>query len=294
MISLPPLVGAVLWFCGTMSGFAGMAVAARGLHTEMSTFEILFFRSLIGVLVVLPFAARKRFADIRTRHFPFHLGRSAVQFGAAFCWIYGIIHLTLSDLTAIEFSIPLFTALLAVIFLGERLWRHKWIATVVGFAGVLLILRPEGSAFNFAGAVMLTGSALYAGSGVLVKFLTRTDSPQAIIFWMNLLQLPMGLAGATLYYHWTMPTLRDVPWILVWGLAGLWAHYTMARALALADITIVFPLDFLRLPLMALIGYLIYAEQISPWTAAGAALIFAANWYSVRAEARRGNLPTGH
>lgn len=294
MIPLPPLVQAILWFCGTMAGFAGMAIAARGLHTEMSTFEILFFRSLIGVLIVLPFIARRGFADIRTRRFRWHACRAAVQFGAQICWIYGIVHLTLSDLTAIEFSIPLFTALLAVLFLGERMWRHKWVATVVGFAGVLIILRPEGSAFNVAGLVMLTGSVLYAGSGVLVKYLTRTDSPQGIIFWMNLLQLPAGLIPAVFVYDWTTPTPADVPWILIWGCAGLWAHYAMARALALADITIIFPLDFLRLPFMALIGFLLYSEAISPWTAVGALIIFAANYHGVREESRRDGRPAAH
>ena len=139
---LPPLFQAILWFAGTMAGFAGMAIAARSLHPEMSTFEILFFRSVIGVLVVLPFIARNHFTDIRVANFRWHLGRATIQFGAQICWIYGIIHLTLSDLTAIEFSIPLFTALLAVFFLGERMWRHKWIATIFGFAGVLIILRP--------------------------------------------------------------------------------------------------------------------------------------------------------
>ncbi|MEC7943385.1 MAG: DMT family transporter [Pseudomonadota bacterium] len=286
---MPPLLQAVLWFGGTMTGFAGMAIAARSLHAEMSTFEILFFRSLIGVLVVLPFIVRAGFVDIKVQKFRWHLGRAIVQFGAQICWMYGIVHLTLSDLTAIEFSVPIFTALLAVLFLGERMWRHKWIATILGFAGVLIILRPEGSAFNLAGLVMILGSFLYAGSGVLVKFLTRTESPQGIIFWMNLLQLPAGLLPAILIYDWVTPSLTDIPWILVWGLSGLWAHYTMARALALADITIVFPLDFLRLPAMAVIGYLLYAEALDPWTAVGALIIFAGNWYSVREESRGGS-----
>lgn len=291
---IPPLFQAVLWFLGTMSGFAGMVVAARSLHTEMSSFEILFFRSLIGVLVVLPFIARKQFIDIRVTNFRFHLGRAVVQFGAQICWLYGIVHLTLSDMTAIEFSIPLFTALLAVFFLGERMSRHKWIATILGFAGVLIILRPEGSAFNIAGLVMIAGSALYAASGVLVKFLTRTETPQGILFWMNLLQLPAGLIPAVFIFDWVTPGLADVPWILIWGLAGLWAHYAMARALALADITIIFPLDFLRLPAMAVIGYMFYAEALDPWTAVGALVIFAGNWHSVREESRRGGSPGAH
>lgn len=291
---LPPLIQAVLWFCGTMAGFAAMAISARQLQTTMSTFEILFFRSLIGVLAVLPFIIRARFADLRMTNAPFHFGRALVQFSAQICWMYGIAYLTLSDLTAIEFSVPVFTAVLAVIFLGEKMWRHKWIATLLGFGGVLIILQPEGSAFSVAGFVMLLGSALYSGSGILVKFLTRTETPQGIIFWMNALQLPLGLIPAVFIFDWVTPGIADVPWILAWGLAGLLAHYTMARALSLADITIIFPLDFLRLPLMALLGFLLYAEAISPWTAVGGIVIFAANYYSVREETKRGGSPSAH
>jgi drug/metabolite transporter (DMT)-like permease len=291
---LPPLIQAVLWFCGTMAGFAAMAISARQLQTTMSTFEILFFRSLIGVLAVLPFIIRARFTDLRMTNAPFHFGRALVQFSAQICWMYGIAYLTLSDLTAIEFSVPVFTAVLAVIFLGEKMWRHKWIATLLGFGGVLIILQPEGSAFSVAGFVMLLGSALYSGSGILVKFLTRTETPQGIIFWMNALQLPLGLIPAVFIFDWVTPGIADVPWILAWGLAGLLAHYTMARALSLADITIIFPLDFLRLPLMALLGFLLYAEAISPWTAVGGIVIFAANYYSVREETKRGGSPSAH
>ncbi len=291
---LPPLPRAVLWFCGTMTGFCAMAVSARELQTTMSTFEILFFRSLIGVLVVLPFIARKRFVDLRTTRLPFHAGRALVQFGAQICWIYAIAHLTLSDLTAIEFSVPIFTALLAVVFLGETMWRHKWVATILGFAGVLIILQPEGSAFSLAGFVMLMGSACFAGSGVLVKYLTRTETPQGILFFMNALQLPLGLLPAVFIADWVTPGLSDVPWIIVWGLAGLWAHYAMARSLALADITIIFPLDFLRLPLMGLLGFLIYSEALSLWTLLGGIVIFGSNWYAVREEARRGGNPGAH
>ena len=152
---MPPLLQAVLWFGGTMTGFAGMAIAARSLHAEMSTFEILFFRSLIGVLVVLPFIIRANFVDIKVQKFHWHLGRAIVQFGAQICWMYGIVHLTLSDLTAIEFSVPIFTALLAVLFLGERMWRHKWVATILGFAGVLISearrirIQPRGTGNDF-------------------------------------------------------------------------------------------------------------------------------------------------
>lgn len=284
IFGMPPVIRAVLWFCGTMTGFAGMAVSARALTTEMPTIEILFFRSLVGLLVVLPFVLRNNAAVLRTGSLKVHVWRSLVQYGGQIAWIYAIARLTLADVTAIEFSVPVWAALFAVLFLGERLVRHRWIATGMGFLGVLVIMQPGGSAFSVAGLVMLIGAVCYAGSGVLVKHLTRTDQPTTIIFYMNLLQLPLGLIPAL--FVWVTPALVDLPWILIWGLSGLWAHYAMARALKLADITIIFPLDFLRLPFMALLGFLFYAEVIDTWTAVGGIIIFAANWYSVREETR--------
>ncbi len=133
--------------------------------------------------------------------------------------------------------------------------------------------------------VVIAGAACFAASGVLVKYLTRTEDATMIVFYMNLLQLPIVTIPAL--FVWVHPDLADWPWIVAWGLAGLGAHYTMARGLRLADITLIFPLDFLRLPLIAVVGWLLYAEALDPWTVLGAAIIFAGNYQSVRHEARK-------
>jgi drug/metabolite transporter (DMT)-like permease len=285
--SLPPTMRAVLWFCGTMAGFAGMAVAARDLwHSGMSVFEILAFRSFIGVAVVLPFVMRGGLAGLATPKIKMHFLRAVVQLGGQSCWIYGVALLALVEIAALEFTVPLWAALLAAPMLGERLQRHKWIATIGGFIGVMIILRPGMVALSVPALVVLVGSVFYALSGIFVKYLTRTDTPQLIVFYMNLIQLPIGLIPAL--FVWVTPSWSDVPWILVWGLSGLFAHYTMARALKLADISLIYPLDFLRLPFMALIGYLFYAELLDPWVALGAVVIFGANYYSVRRESQIG------
>jgi len=283
LLSLPPTFRAVLWFCGTMAGFAGMAIAARDLWHSMSVFEILAFRSFIGVVVVLPFVMRGGLAGWATPNIKMHGLRAVVQLGSQACWIYGVALLALVEITALEFTVPLWAALLAAPMLGERLRRHKWIATIGGFIGVLIILRPGMVAVSVPALVVLVGSVFYALSGIFVKYLTRTDTPQIIVFYMNLIQLPIGLIPAL--FVWVTPSWADVPWILVWGLSGLFAHYTMARALRIADISLIYPLDFLRLPFMALIGYLLYAEGLDPWAVLGAAIIFGANYYSVRQEA---------
>ncbi len=290
LLSLPPTVRAVLWFCGTMAGFAGMAIAARDLWHSMSVFEILAFRSFIGVIVVLPFVLRNGLAGLATPNIKMHGLRAVVQLGGQASWIYGVALLTLAKITALEFTVPLWAALLAAPLLGERLQRHKLIATIGGFVGVMIILRPGMVALSAPAMVVLMGSVFYALSGIFVKYLTRTDSPQIIVFYMNLIQLPIGLIPAL--FVWVTPSWADVPWILVWGFSGLFAHYTMARALKLADISLVYPLDFLRLPFMALIGYLFYAELLDPWIALGAVIIFGANYYSVRQESRAANTPS--
>lgn len=288
--SLPPTIRAVLWFCGTMAGFIGMAVAARDLWHTMSIFEILAFRSFIGVVVMLPFVLRGGLAGLATPNIKLHGLRAVVQLGGQACWIYGVALLALAEITALEFTVPLWAALLAAPLLGERLQRHKWIATIGGFIGVLIILRPGVVAVSFPALVVLAGGVFYALSGIFVKYLTRTDTPRIIVFYMNLIQLPIGLIPAL--FVWVTPSWADVPWILIWGLSGLFAHYTMARALKLADISLIYPLDFLRLPFMALIGYLFYAEALDPWIVLGAVIIFGGNYYSVRREARGGNNPS--
>ena len=283
LLSLPPTFRAVLWYCGTMAGFAGMVIAARDLWHSMSVFEILAFRSFIGVVVVLPFVMRGGLAGWATPNIKMHGLRAVVQLGGQACWIYSVALLALVEITALEFTVPLWAALFAAPMLGERLRRHKWIATIGGFIGVLIILRPGMVTVSVPALVVLVGSVFYALSGIFVKYLTRTDTPQIIVFYMNLIQLPIGLIPAL--FVWVTPSWADVPWVLVWGLSGLFAHYTMARALRLADISLIYPLDFLRLPFMALIGYLLYAEGLDPWVVLGAAIIFGANYYSVRQEA---------
>jgi drug/metabolite transporter (DMT)-like permease len=250
----------------------------------MSVFEILAFRSAIGIIVVLPFLIRGGLKGLITPNIKMHGLRALVQLGGQACWIYGVALLTLVELTALEFTVPLWAALFAAPLLGERLQRHKWIATIGGFIGVLIILRPGVVALSVPALAVLLGSVFYALSGIFVKYLTRTDTPQLIVFYMNLIQLPIGLIPAL--FVWVTPSWSDVPWILIWGLSGLFAHYTMARALKLADITLIYPLDFLRLPFMALIGYLFYAELLDTWIALGAVIIFGGNIYSVRQEAR--------
>jgi drug/metabolite transporter (DMT)-like permease len=284
-LGLSDTVRGVLWMIATLICFTLMAVAARELTHEMPTMEILVFRNAVAVLVMAPFVLGRGLVGLRTRNTKVHLFRAVVQLGGQFGWIYGIALLPLADVTALEFTIPMWTLLLAVVFLGETASRARILATVAGLIGVVVILRPGLAVVTPAALVVLAGSACYAGSGVLVKYLTRTEDATMIVFYMNLLQLPIVAIPAL--FVWVHPGLADLPLILAWGFSGLGAHYTMARGLRLADITLIFPLDFLRLPLIAIVGWMLYAEALDPWTALGAVIIFAGNYYSVRHETRK-------
>jgi len=193
--------------------------------------------------------------------------------------------LPLATVFAIEFTMPVWTALLAIPLLGERLNRGRIVMLVLGLAGILVILRPGFGVLQPAALVMLAGSFAYALTMIATKPLSREDSAFAVIFYMAVVQLPLALVPAL--PRWVAPTLADLPWIVVVGTAGLTAHLCLARAVRIADATLVVPIDFLRLPLIAVVGAIFYGEKIEFYIMLGAAIIFAGTWYSIRRESRR-------
>jgi drug/metabolite transporter (DMT)-like permease len=260
-------------------------VATRELSAKMSLFEIMFFRNSTALLFLSPFLARIGVRGLATEKFKLHASRAVIQFGAQYSWVYGVALLPIAEVMALEFSIPIWVALLAIPFLRETMPFHKWAATALGFAGVLIILRPGLAVVQPAALIVLAGCIAFAANHVMIKYLTRTESALVIVFYINVCQLPLSLVPSL--FTWVTPDLTDVPWILMWGGAGLLGNYCMARALKLADATLLAPVDFLRLPATALAGYLVYREALDPLTALGAVVIFAGNYYSVRHETRR-------
>lgn len=271
---------------GTLLSFMLMAVAVRQLHgSGIHTFEILAVRSAIGLLVIGCIVARYGRHLIRTAQPKLQVGRNIVHFGGQFTWTYGIKLLPLASVFAIEFTIPIWVGLLAVFLLGERLTRARIVAMACGFAGILLILKP-GIEIIDPGAFVVLASAICFGCAITAtKKLIGTDSPLTVIFFMCLVQLPLGLVPAL--FLWVTPQGIDYLWLLLVGLTGLSAHYCEASAFRHADATVVVPLQFLRLPLIAIVGFLFYREPMDLWVLAGALLIFGGNYYGIRAEGRR-------
>jgi drug/metabolite transporter (DMT)-like permease len=274
----------ILWMLGAVFSFAAMAVSVRQLIRTMSIAEILALRTAVTLAVVSTLAFAHGRAGIATRRLPLHATRALVHVAGQYCWAYAIGALTLATVFAIEFTMPVWVALLAAAFLHERLNRGRVVQLVLGLAGTLVILRPGAGVFHPAALVMLLGSLFYAGNMVFTKRLSSTESPLAVTFWMSIVQLPVTLIAA--WSAWVAPRLVDVPWILVIGLGSFAAHYSMTRAMKLADATVVVPIDFIRLPLIAVVGALFYAEPFDVMVLIGATVIFVGTYYSLSRETR--------
>jgi drug/metabolite transporter (DMT)-like permease len=271
-----------LWMGGAVLSFSVMAVAARELLRHMGTFEVLFMRTAASLAVLLAIVPRIGVATLRTRRLRLQLWRNLLHFGGQASWIYAIGALPLAAVFAIEFTFPVWTAILAVIFLGEHMRRHRAVMLVLGLVGVLIILRPGFGVFHPASLVMLFGSLCFAAHMIVTKRIAQHDSPYAMIFWVSVLQTPVALAIAV--PAWVNPVAADWPWIACMGCGNFAAHYCLTRAMSLADATVVVPIDFLRLPLIAVVGALLYAEPFDPAILLGAAIIFAGTYYSISRE----------
>jgi drug/metabolite transporter (DMT)-like permease len=269
---------------GAVLSFAAMAIAVRELQRHMGSFEIVFLRSIVMLCLALGFLARAGFGVVRTRRIAAHFGRNLIHLLGQILWVYSIGALTLATVFAIEFTMPVWTAILAAIFLHERLTGPRLVQLVLGLAGVLIILRPGMGAFHPAAVAMIIGSLCYASSFIFTKRLSSSDTALAILFWMSVIQTPISLALAA--PQWVMPVAADAPWIIGVGCGAFFAHYCMTRSMMLVDATVAVPIDFIRLPLIAVIGAAFYGEAFDPMVIVGAAVIFAGTYYSLSRERR--------
>jgi len=269
---------------GAVLSFAAMAVAVRELQRHMGSFEIVFLRSIVMLALAIGFLTRSGFGTVRTQRIHLHFGRNLIHLLGQILWVYSIGALTLATVFAIEFTMPVWTAILAAIFLHEKLTAPRLVQLVLGLAGVLIILRPGGGEFHPAALAMIVGSLCYASSFIFTKRLSSTDSALAILFWMSVIQTPISFALA--YSQWVPPQAVDVPWIIGVGCGAFFAHYCMTRSMMLVDATVAVPIDFIRLPLIAVIGAFFYGEAFDPLVIVGAVVIFAGTYYSLSRERR--------
>jgi drug/metabolite transporter (DMT)-like permease len=276
-----------------MLAFSTMAISIRALAGAVSVFEILVVRSGSGLAVLLALVVARR--DLRAAVYPrrmtLHAVRNTVHFAAQYSWALSVTLLPLAVVFAIEFTAPAWVALLAALLLGERLTPSRIGVLVLGFTGVLVILRPGFATFQPA-ALLVLGAALgFSLALIATKKLTGSTPTIAILFWMNVMQLPIALAGSELSFV-TRLGAGDIPALLGIGTSGLLSHYALTNAFRAGDATIVVPLDFVRIPLIALVGWLVYGEPLDPFVFLGAALIVAGIVWNLRDEALRRHAAT--
>ena len=278
-----PVVG-VLWMFGAAVAFSVTLALVRHLSASYSTFEIVVFRLVFGIAVLLPWLVRVGRAGLRTNNLRLYAARAAFAYSAMFCGYYSVRLITIADSVALQFTLPIFTLIFAVILLKERAYAHRWIATVLGFVGVLIIVRPGFAEVNAGVAIALAAALLFGVVDVSTRFLSRSDGIRTILFYGFVLQLPIAVipAAAT----WVTPTPADLPWILAFAVGALSAQVCITNSLAAAEASLVSPVLYLRLPMVALLGYAFFAELPSVWTWVGAALIFACTYYCTWRDAR--------
>jgi drug/metabolite transporter (DMT)-like permease len=280
-------VKAALWMLGAVVSFTAMAVAGREMAHELDTFEIMLYRSFIGIVVVLSVArVAGTLGQISRQRLGLHFIRNLSHFTGQNLWFYAIALIPFAQLAAFEFTTPLWVALLAPFFLSEQLTRVRVFAAIIGFCGILLVARP-GSLSIGPGTIAAALCAIgFAGAMISTKLLARTESTTCILFWLTVMQAVLGLICAGYDGDIAVPSLTTLPGIIVVGLGGLLAHFCITTALQFAPAVIVSPMDFIRLPIMALVGMLFYQETVDSWVVFGALLVFGGNILNIYTEHR--------
>lgn len=279
-------IKAAFWMIGAIVSFTSMAVAGRTVSDQLDTFEIMLFRSLIGLCLVLGGAVSfGTIKQVNCRQLGLHGLRNIAHFTGQNLWFYAITVIPLTQVFALEFTSPIWALLLAPLVLKEPITRRGMLAAGIGFAGILIITRPGGDVLS-ASALFGTVSAVvaaigFAFSALFTRRLTRTQTITCILFWLTLMQLCFGIIAAGWDGDIAQPSPQAAPWVAVIGGAGLLAHFCLTRALSLAPATIVMPIDFIRLPVIGLVAAWLYGEPMDVWVFIGAVLIFWANFHNI-------------
>ncbi|MDE0523070.1 MAG: DMT family transporter [Boseongicola sp.] len=281
-----PLLAA-LWMTGAVVSFSTMAIAGRAAAVELDSFEVMMYRSFIGLAIVLAVGtATGKIREIRSDRLTLHLVRNIGHFAGQNLWFSALSLITLAQVFALEFTTPIWVVIFALVFAGERLSRARVMAVALGFAGVLCVARPEGSGDALGLAIAAAAAIGFACSIVATKVLMRTETVLGVLFWLTVMQAVMGIVTAGWDGEIAWPSTQTWPWVVVFGCGGLLAHTCVTNALAVAPAIVVTPMDFVRLPAIAIIGAFFYSEPLDAWVLLGAALIFSGNYANLLNEAK--------
>ena len=285
--AMSPAVRGMVWMFLSTFAFTSMVGFVREATATFNAFEVTFWRAFFGLVVMVPWLVRVRFRRLRTTRAKIHLTRNVVHFIGIVMWFYVVARINLSVGIALQFTVPLFTIAMAALILKERVDAARWTATAIGFAGVLVIIRPDTGAVDVLAAITLMSAAFYAASNIATMAIGREDSSELVVFYMHLMHLPMALIGA-LVFGISVPSWSDLPTLVGVAVSATLAHYLLAQALREADASVVMPIDFLRLPWVAALAFTLYGEIPEPGAWIGGAIIFGAAYYILRRESRVG------
>jgi len=268
--------------------FSSMAVAGREVaRLGISPPELMMWRSFIGVAIIVAIlGARGSLSTVRVRRTPMHLIRNAAHFTGQNLWFFAVATIPLAQLFAFEFTSPIWVAILAPLVLRERFTRTRVLSATLGFIGILIVARPGTAPLGLEHAAAALCAIAFAFNVMTTKMLSRTESTASILLMMTVTQSVFGIVATYFYSGITLPDLSSVPLIVVVALAGLTAHFCLTSALGCAPATVVAPMEFLRLPLIAVVGVMVYGEPLEIAVFAGGAVVLAANLLNIRAERR--------
>lgn len=263
-----------LWMLLSVFAFCFVAIGVKQVSTDISPFQIIFFRALIGLISLLILLPKKTiigsFSNIKQ-----HLFRNIFHLIAQYGWVIGIVYLSLAEVTAIEFTTPIWILILASLFLKEKITAKKTISILLGFIGVLIIIKPGIEIISYNSIIVLLSAVCFAIAHTATKKLVKTNSASDVVFIMCLTQAPISLACA--YPNWNWPNSIDYFWLILIGLSGIAAHFSMAKALKEEDISSLITIDYLRLPIVTIAGILLYNETFDTAIIIGGTFIFLGN-----------------
>lgn len=278
---------ACIWMLGAVVSFSAMALAGRIVSVDLDTFEIMTYRSLVGVVVMATIIfASGGVRRIQTDRFSLHLIRNICHFMGQNLWFYALTLIPLAQLFALEFTTPLWVLILSPLLLSERLTRIRILVALIGFFGVLIVTRPTMGSISVGTLTAASSAIFFAGSILFTRKLTADQSTLTILTWLVGLQAVFGIICAGIDGDIAAPSIAMTPFIIIIGFAGLLAHACLVQALSLAPAMLVVPIDFLRLPLIAVLAMILFGEYLDPWVFVGAAIIFGANYTNIWTETR--------
>jgi len=277
-----PLRAALLMLGSTLA-FGLMAIAIRYATRYVPTQEVAFFRNAFGLLALMPMLIRPGSAPLKTQQLPRYFLRSAIGLASMLCAFWAIGHLPISQAISLSYSTPLFVTIAAVLWLGETVRMRRWAAVIIGFIGVLIIVRPGSTSFTPGTLVAVGAAVLSSLVAIQIKQLTRVDSADTVVFYTYVFWVPLSLVPAL--FVWVWPTGLAWVWLVATGVLGTLGQLLWTRALRLGEVSALTPISFMQLPLVSLLGWLLFNEALDRWTVIGAGIILGANAYIAHREA---------